>query len=133
MDLNSCLLLKNTITFARSCETLAKLGPEAVKRGCRAFIGYDKKFLIPRWHVKTCKPLQDIVAKPVMECSNVVASEIIKGKSIAEAVEKSHFETSRKIGDHIYSEDPHASAILFALSHNDSSLGFCGDKEAKKI
>lgn len=130
IDLKSSLLLKDTITFARSCETLAELGPSAVKKGCRAFVGYDKKFLIPRWHIKTCKPLQDPVAKLVMECSNVIASEIIKGKSVAEAVEKSHLETARKTEDYIYSEDPHASAILFALFHNDSSLGFCGDKEA---
>ncbi|MEK6845764.1 MAG: hypothetical protein AABY26_03325 [Nanoarchaeota archaeon] len=130
IDLKTCLLLKNTITFARSCETLAELGPEAVKMGCRAFVGYGQKFLVPRWHVKTCKPLQDPVAKPIMECSNLVAGEIIQGKSVAEAVEKSHLEMTRTAEKYIYSSDPHASAILFALVNNDLALGFCGDENA---
>lgn len=130
IGLESSSMLRDTVTFARSCETLAELGPEAVKRGCRVFVGYNKKFLIPRWHTKTCKPLQDPVAKPVMECSNIVASELIRGKSVAEAVEKSHLEMAKAAERYIYSEDPHASAILFALSNNNSSLGFCGDKNA---
>ena len=131
INLNNSSLLAGTITFARSCESLVNLGPISVQNGCRAFIGYNLKFLIPRFHKTTCKPLQDPVAKPVMECSNKIFEELLKGNSVQEAVEKSHQFAERMILDLIYSPEPYASASLFALSNNDSSLDFCGNPSAR--
>src|SRR3989344_1354914 len=86
MNLNSVHLLKNSITFARACDCLIELGSKAVQEGCLAFIGYNRKFMIPRWHSQTCKPLSDPAAKPVMECSNSVVLELLKNKTVKEAV-----------------------------------------------
>ncbi len=71
---NSSYLLKGTITFARACDSLVELGAIAVTNGCHSYIGYNRKFLIPRWHKTTCKPKEDLAAKPVLESSNIVAS-----------------------------------------------------------
>lgn len=110
--MESSYLLKETITFARACNSLVKLGPEAVKNGCKSFVGYRKKFWILRWHKTTCKPLKDVAAKPVMECSNIVAIELIKGKTVKEAVKKSHERADELMDELIYSKEPYASATL---------------------
>ena len=126
MNLNSVHLLKNSITFARACDCLIELGSKAVQEGCLAFIGYNRKFMIPRWHSQTCKPLSDPAAKPVMECSNSVVLELLKNKTVEEAVLKSHEISERMMVDLIYSPEPFASATLQSVIHNDSSLDFKG-------
>ncbi len=130
MNLGSVHLLKDSITFARACDCLIELGLKAVQEGCPAFIGYTRKFMIPRWHSQTCKPLSDPAAKPVMECSNSVILELLKNKTVEEAVLKSHELSERMMIDLIYSNEPFASATLQSVIHNDSSLDFKGRGEA---
>lgn len=126
MNLDSVRLLKDSITFARACDCLIELGSKAVQEGCPAFIGYSRKFMIPRWHSQTCKPLSDPAARPVMECSNSVVLELLKNKTVEEAVVKSHELSERVMMDLIYSDEPFASATLQSVVHNDSSLDFKG-------
>lgn len=133
INLDSSHLLKGTVTFARACDSLVELGTKAVEEGCKTFIGYKKKFWIPRWHKTTCRPLKDPTAKPVMECSNLVGSHLLKGKTVKEAVNKSHEKAADMIIDLIYSKEPFASPALAALSRNDSALDFKGDSSAKII
>lgn len=133
INLKSSYILKKTVTYARACDSLKELGVEAVKEGCRAFIGYKKKFWIPRWHKTTCKPLKDLAAKSVLECSNLIASQLLRGKSVKEAIEKSHERTDEEIVNLVYSQEPFASAALAALLHNDSALGFEGNSSARII
>jgi hypothetical protein len=130
VNLESSDILKNTITFARACDCLAKLGGVAVEKGCDAFVGYKKKFWIPRWHKHTCRPLKDLAAKPVMECSNLVVSYLLKGKTVKESINKSHQKADELISQLIYSKEPFASATISALIHNDSVLGFEGNSNA---
>lgn len=131
INLDSADVLKNTITFARACECLIELGPDAVKKGCNAFIGYRKKFWIARQHKWECNPLRDPVAKPILECSNIIMRELLKGKTVKDAVEKSHEHAERSIMELIYSKEPLASPSLQAIVANDSALGFEGDDFAK--
>lgn len=131
INLESSHLLKGTVTYARACSGLIELGADAVKEGCRAFIGYKKRFWIPRWHKTTCRPLKDLAAKPVLECSNLVASQLLRRKTVKEAIEKSHEQTDKEIVDLIYSQEPFASAALAALIHNDSALDFEGKPSAR--
>lgn len=133
IDLKSSYLLKNTITFARSCNSLLGLGKKAVEEGCNAFIGYKKKFIIPRWHRVTCKPSQDKAAKPIFECSNLVAKELLKGKTVEIAVTRSHQKASDVVVDLIYSKEPFASPTLVALIHNDSALSFVGEESSRIV
>ncbi len=131
VNLESSRILKNTITFARACDCLVELGVKAVAEGCIAFIGYHKKFMIPRWHSKTCLPLEDVAAKPVMECSNRVVLELLKNKTVGETVNNAHRWTEQQLIHLIYSREPYSAAALQAVVHNDSSLNFVGDALAK--
>ncbi len=131
INLETSFLLKETITFARACDCLNELGVKTVQEGCHAFIGYRKKFMIPRWHFQTCRPLKDPAAKPVLECSNQVVLELLKNKEVKEAVDKSHEQAEKLMDDLVYSEDPFAPAVLQAIVYNDSALGFVGNPKAK--
>lgn len=133
LTIESIDLFQDTITFARTCDSLVELGHIAVNKGCEAFIGYDKKFWIPRNHNYESTPKKDPLAKPVLECSNVVFQELIKGKTVYEAVNRSHERAMELIGELIYSNDPLASPCLQALINNDDALGFVGNASATVI
>lgn len=133
INLESAELLSDTITFARSCDCLKGLGKKAVENGCNAFIGYKKKFWIARQHEIESRPLQDPIAKPVLEASNIVPLSLLKGKSVEEAVMESHEYSANSILDLIYSKEPLASASLSALVSNDEALDFEGDPEARIV
>ena len=130
LNLKSADALKGTITFSRACDCLKKLGPKAVKENCLAFIGYKNKFLIAREHGQTCRPLKDPVAKPILQCSNIIMKELIKGKNVKDALNSSNQLANKKILELIYSKEPWASASLQAVLYNDSSLGFVGSEES---
>ncbi len=128
IDTKSADVFKETITFTRACDSLLGLGKEAIKKGCFAFIGYKKKFFIARHHSTTCIPNKDQVAKPILECSNMVINELLKGKSVKQAVETSHVKATDHIVTLIYSKEPSAAATLSALIYNDQALSFEGDE-----
>jgi hypothetical protein len=123
--------LQDTVAFARACDCLSKLGEQAVREGCKAFVGYKRKFWLARDHSMTSRPLKDRVAKPILECSDAVVYELIKGKSVHDAVEKSHKLAAAHIVNLMYSNDPFMSATLSALINNDTALGYHGDPHAK--
>jgi len=131
INLDSADVFKDTITFARACECLVELGPEAVGKGCSAFIGYKRKFWVARQHKWECSPLRDPVAKPILEGSNVIIKELLKGKTVNDAVEKSHEHAARSITELIYSKEPLASPSLQAIVANDSALDFEGEASAR--
>jgi len=131
IGINSSDIFEDTVTFTRACDCLKELGRSAVKKGCRAFIGYKKKFWIARHHKYECRPLKDEIAKPILECSNVIVKELIKGKPVDEAIKKSHEKSADYILELIYSKEPLAVASLQALVANDSTLGFEGASSAK--
>ncbi len=130
INLDSADIFRNTITFTRACMCLAELGPEAVENGCRAFIGYKRNFWIARQHEWECNPLKDPVAKPILEGSNVIMKELLKGRTVDEAVRKSHEHAERSIMELIYSKEPLASPSLQAIVANDGALDFEGDAHA---
>ncbi|MBI5073278.1 hypothetical protein HZA99_05670 [Candidatus Woesearchaeota archaeon] len=95
--------------------------------GCNAFIGYKQSFWIARNHKSECHPLRDPVAKPILETSNIIVEELLKGKTVQEAVEKSHAKAADYILDLLFSKEPLASASLQALVANDAALDFKGN------
>lgn len=131
INLSSAHLFSRTVTFARACDSLIILGVEAVKKGCYSFIGYKKKFWIARQNTYECNPEKDAVAKGIIECSNVVIKELLKGKTVAEAVDKSHQHSEKTVMEMIYSKEPLASPALSALIANDSALDYEGDSNAR--
>ncbi|MDO8634472.1 MAG: hypothetical protein Q7K34_04245 [archaeon] len=130
MTNSSANLLKNTITFARSCNCLEELGDNAVSEGCRAFIGYSGQFWFPMINRYELNPLKDTAAKPVLEVSNTVPLKIIKNSTVAEAVDAARNLATKHILKLLTSEELYDRAALRALIQNDSCLDFRGDGNA---
>ena len=82
-------LLNKTIVYARACKAALKLGKDAIKSGCYAFVGYKDDFVFIVDTNYTTRPLQDKTAKLFLEPSNHVALSIIKGHSSSEANNRS--------------------------------------------
>ena len=133
IDIKSADVFKDTITYTIACNCLEGLGTAAIKNGCKAFVGYKKPFWIAREHGSVSRPLEDKVAKPVIECSNVVVKSLIKGNTVNESIRKSHEKAVDNILKLIYSKEPLAQASLQALVANDGALDFKGDGSAKIV
>ena len=131
IDISSSDVFDKTVTFARACDCLKELGKDAVKKGCNSFIGYKNNFWIVRHHKFECVPLKDEVARPILECSNIIVEELIKGNTVDQAVKKSHEKSADYILELIYSKEPLAIASLQAIVTNDAALDFEGIDSAK--
>ncbi len=131
VDTNNCAVLKGTITFTRACNCVQKLGKKAVAEGCTAFIGYWKEFWVPRLHTHESTPLQDPLAKPVIEVSNAIPESIIKGHTVEEAINTSTAIAEKHLLKLITSNEQYDRAILRAMLNNASALSYEGEKNAK--
>lgn len=130
MDTKNIDLASESILFARSCDSLTVLGKKSIEKGCRAFIGYRAKFLLPRVREYEARPLNDPAAKPVLEVSNSVAFGLLKGLTAYEAVHSCHQHANKWIIKMLTSEEPYYNAAIRALVHNDQSLGYEGNQNA---
>ena len=120
-------VFNETVTYTVACSCLTGLGTEAINKGCKAFIGYRRPFWIARSHKYESRPLEDKVARPIIECSNIVVRSLIKGNTVIESIRKSHEKAADNIISLIYSKEPLASASLQALVANDGALDFEGE------
>ena len=127
INTKSADVFSDTVTYTIACSCLEGLGAAAVEKGCNAFIGYKKPFWIARHHKSESRPLEDEVAKPIIECSNVVVKSLIKGNTVNESIRKSHEKATDNILKLIYSKEPLAHVSLQALFVNDQALDFKGD------
>ena len=107
-DLKESPIFLGTVVYARSCEVAKKLGPQSVKNGAVAFIGYTKKFIIGYAPEKITRPLDDPVAKLFLEPSNLIPISILKGNSVGNA--------------HLKSQKAMFKNLAFMLSSAASSL-----------
>ena len=133
INIPSADVFKETVSYTIACNCLINLGSAAIKKGCYAFIGYKKPFWIARDHKFESTPLRDRIAKPIIECSNVIVKSLIKGNTVEESIKKSHEKAVDNILKLIYSKEPLAPASLQALVSNDEALSFKGDASAKII
>jgi len=133
INLDSADVFQETVTYTIACSCLVKLGSVAIDKGCYAFIGYKKPFWIARDHKFESTPLKDRIAKPIIECSNVIVKSLIKGNNVEESIKKSHEKAVDNILKLIYSKEPLAPASLQALVYNDEALSFKGEASAKII
>ncbi len=82
---DNCSLLKGKITFAISCQSAKGLGREAVKKGARAYAGYDDDFIFYSNDNYYSHPLKDPIAKLFLTPPMRFIVELLKGKTIAES------------------------------------------------
>jgi hypothetical protein len=127
----SASLLSEKIVYARSCDALGRLGKAAVSKGCKAFIGYAGKFMIPRTAKYESTPLKDETAKPVMEVSNIIPKKVLDGSSVYKAVDASQSRAREFMLKMLSSEKPYDSATFRALWNNYNFLSFEGNPKSK--
>lgn len=85
---NFNIIPKDSIVYVRSCDVGSKLGKKLIQRAA-AFIGYSKAFGFYRLNECMRNPLSDPLSKFSFEPSNLVATTLLKGKTAAEAHERS--------------------------------------------
>jgi len=78
-----------TIIYARSCDAGITLGKKLVRDGARAFLGYNRKFILGYTPGKLTKPLTDSMAGLFLDPSNLVVTTLIKRKTAQEAQDRS--------------------------------------------
>ncbi len=110
-------LLKDKVVYMRSCDSGKTLGPQAVKEGCKAFIGYGELFRFWTDKALVNDPLKDTYAQPFFETSNQVALSLIKGKTPQEAHKDSMIEY-RKVISHLLTSNAENSFVVSDLIWN---------------
>jgi len=123
--------LKNTITYALSCSSAFALGPEAVKKGAKSFIGYEFDFALGRDPDRESTPLKDKIAKKFLEPSNILFLSLLKGNCVKESVVKAKKKMKENIDYLSVTNDfPEASHYAPFLYWNYVGLAAHGDEEA---
>jgi hypothetical protein len=123
---------KDTIIYARACDSAAVLGEECVKSGAKCYIGYVKPFIVRIDLTKLHKPLEDEVAPYTIEPSNRVTMTLIKGHTAGEAIKRSQELSRKKLAKLMSSEAPEgAGEILMAVFSNMRNQVLCGETSSK--
>lgn len=125
-------ILSETITYAISCRSAKKLGPEVVKNGNNSYIGYMEDFIFYYDHQKVNNPLKDEKAKLFLEPSNQINISLLKNQTS----EKSTINSKKYIIKNIQkllntdNNNPETSQLISALYWNFNNLVCLGNKEA---
>jgi hypothetical protein len=78
-------VLKGTVTYALSCSSAHILGPQAVRAGAKAYIGYAEDFIFFISPEKVSRPLEDVTAAMFLESADHVVASLSKGHTVGEA------------------------------------------------
>ncbi len=128
-------LLKDRITYARTCWTIMELGKKCMKRskkGC--FIGYRIPFMFIIDKTRAANPIKDKKAKIFFDTSNLVPIGIIKGHTTGESNEnsrKSMLKAINKFLVNVLKGDKDSEAIAQALWNNYSSQEIVGNADER--
>lgn len=82
-------VLKSKIVYALSCKSAKKLGPQSIKIGAIAYLGYDDDFVFVYNLGKISKPLNDNLAALFLRPSNQLVKSLLKGHSIEDSYKRS--------------------------------------------
>lgn len=125
-------ILKNTITYALSCQSGKKLGKKAVGAGAKAYIGYDDDFIFIIDENSISKPLNDKTAALFFEPSNAVAVSLLKGNTAGASSERSKQMFRKNIRQLLTSESPQQEKdALPYLAWNMNHQVCLGDQQAR--
>jgi len=122
-------ILKNRITYARSCESADSLG-ELVKTSDGCFIGYKMPFMFYVDINRIGNPKKDAVAEIFLSSSNQIPISIIKGNTCKEAHENSKKQILKSINKILRNKTSDAFRIAEALFNNYSAQTIIGNESA---
>ncbi len=124
--------IRGAIVFARTCQSAAGLGESAVKKGTKAFIGYEDDFAFWSDNSKSLTPLRDEFAKPFFKASNQVIYSLFGGSTAEEANKRSQGvfdeEMKKLLGSNA---PPEAQYILPLLFWDKINQVVKGNEQAK--
>lgn len=123
-----CRALVGRVIVALSCVTAARLGPDAVGKGARCYIGYDKDFT---WIMDVVQdPLLNLYARGFFEAVLEILYRLMAGDTTAEAYRASMDVWNYWIDYWTRSTDPSAPLVLQWLIHDRDSQKLIGDAMA---
>ncbi len=125
-------LLKSKIVYSLACNSAKELGRSCVKKGTKAYVGYEDNYIFARDSNKTCRPLDDELASPCLVSSATIPLEILKGKTAKEACDKSMEQIDEFVENLSHSGAPlGAGNAIMALLWNKSQLALLGAGEVR--
>ncbi len=90
--------LDGKVLYSRSCRSAVFFGKKVVTHGgAKAFIGYSRDFVFLIDTDYITRPYLDPIARMFLEPSNLVATTLIKGHSVADADKRSRFEMRKAL------------------------------------
>jgi hypothetical protein len=125
-------LLKERITYARSCYSAEGIGRSSMKNsseGC--FIGYSLPFVFYHDMTWSGNPSKDTTAKIFFTTTNKIPNGIIKGKTCKEAHEDSKKAMLKAIKKALIKGNVDSQSIAEALWNNYSFQTIIGNEEAR--
>ncbi|TAN33240.1 hypothetical protein EPN28_02815 [Patescibacteria group bacterium] len=125
-------LLDSKVVYALSCRSGKKLGPESVKRGAKAYIGYKEDFIFLYNEEQKSRPEQDKTAEIFSEPSNQVMVSLLKNHTAKEACKKSKESYFRRIRKLLYSKATSAESAVVRFLIWDMQNLVCYEQEAQK-
>lgn len=125
-------ILEEKIVYARSCSTASSLGPSAVKKGAKTFIGYTEDFVFLIDNSRTANPLKDEFAKPFLTASNQIIKSLLNGRTALEAHQRSQKVFDEQI-ESLQKSDapPEAQHLLPWLFWDKTIQTILGEKNAQ--
>lgn len=124
-------LLKDRISFVRSCSSAKVLGPRSISAGARSFIGYDEPFVFVYETRASTRPLSDKTAALFLKPSNLVATTLIKGHTSSEADERAKKAFRKNIRELLTSETSKSDSSVLRYLVWDMNHQVClGDPDA---
>lgn len=124
-------LLKDRITYARSCWAVVELGKKCAEGGNGCFVGYRIPFMFIIDITRITNPLKDNIAKVFFETSNLVPLGLIKGHTAEESNENAKRSMLKSINKALKRGDKDSQAIAQTLWNNYVGQEVIGNKEAK--
>ena len=104
-------IMKDKIIYALSCRAASILGPESVKAGAKAYIGYKDDFIFQYSVEKMSRPKEDKTAAIFIKPSNQIVISLLKGHTAMEAKENGREYIIRNIKELISSKTPQESSV----------------------
>ncbi|MFH1710704.1 MAG: hypothetical protein ABH840_00160 [Nanoarchaeota archaeon] len=123
-------LLKNKITYARSCFVAVSLGKKCSTFGKgTCFIGYEFPFQFWFDETRTANPIKDKIASLYLEPSNELVKYLIKGNFTKTAFDKSKELMVKNMNKILKENEPGALERFKSLWMNHEGQRIYGDKE----
>jgi hypothetical protein len=125
---SDCGALAGRVVFALSCLTAAELGPDAVAKGCKTYMGYDEVF---GWVMERIQdPLADRYARGFFEPVLELLYRLAGGSSAGDAYRASIDKWNYWIDYWSRSTDPAAPEVLSWLINDRDHQKLLGDETA---